>query len=381
MRQAISPSQDASGAGSIYPPRIQALLLLLARIISGQAQPALGALDPATLAALREHGLTPWLYGEAAQQGWGKYCPGSIWAALRQDYLASLNTTRIQQARIIEIVKAFCQAGLEIILLKGADLQHRLYGNPEVRPMEDLDVLVSREDLSRAAPALAGIGYQLVPKYHDLAPGYWQLLGEAVHYQNSQDEGFTVDLHWEIGAMMYYYRIPYAALRRDARPILYNGNNICSLSAEHLLIHLCLNAYKDSICAARKVLDLMLLLAHLKLDWRQVMREAVAFGCQRPLYLTLREVAHLAPKLVPPSALLELARYRPSFTELVVLHGRLRYLTLGLPSFWRHRSFRDWAYVVRATLWPAPDYLLVAYGNLDRVNHLKCLIARNLGCS
>jgi hypothetical protein len=376
MRQPIPTPEHAFWAGSIYPPRIQELLLLLSKIISGEPQRGLAALNTSTIAALREHRLTPWLYREVAQHGWAKYCPSSFLQDLRQDYILSLEMTRIQQERIMEIIKVFCRANLEIILLKGADLRHRLYGDPEVRPMEDLDLLLRSEDHPQAASVLAGIGYRLAPKYRDLAPGYWQLLGEAVHYISSTDELLSVDLHWEIGAMLYYYRIFYVPLKRDAQLISYNGNKVYILSSEHLLIHLCLNAYKDLICTALKVLDITLVLSRLPVDWRKVIKEAVAFGCQRPIYLVLREVAHVAPNIVPLQVLMELARYRPPFTEMMVLHGRLRYLTLGLPSFYRHRSFRDWAYVVRATLWPKPDYLTAAYGNPDRRAYIRHLLAK-----
>jgi Uncharacterised nucleotidyltransferase len=381
MRQPIPPQEHALWAGSIYPPRIQELLVLLAKIISGEPQKGLGGLNASAVAALREHRLTPWLYREAAQQGWKKYCPASVWEDLRQDYLSSLITTRIQQEKIIEVIKALRQANLEVILLKGADIQHRLYGDPEVRPMVDLDVLLGPDDLPRAARVLAGIGYRLAPKYRDPAPGYWQLLGEAVHYINPTDNLLLVDLHWEIGAMMYYYRIPYAPLRRDAQSISYNGSKVYILSSEHLLIHLGLNAHKDLLCAVLRVLDLILLLSRQSVDWRRVMQEAAAFGCQRPVYLTLREVARVAPKLVPRQVLMELARYRPPFTEMIILHGRLRFMTLGLASFYRHRSLRDWAYVVKATLWPNPDYLMAAYGSVDHGAHLRHLLALYSGSS
>ena len=376
MRKPIQTREHSFWAGSIYPPRIRDLLLLLSKIISGEPQRGLAALNTSTIAALREHRLTPWLYREVAQHGCAKYCPASFLQDLRQDYILSLEMTRIQQERIMEIIKALCRANLEIILLKGADLQLRLYGDPEVRPMDDLDLLLRSEDHPQAKSVLDGMGYQLAPKYRDLAPGYWQLLGEAVHYISSQDEVLTVDLHWEIGAMLYYYRLFYAPLKRDAQLISYNGNKVYILSSEHLLIHLCLNAYKELICTVRKVLDITLLLSRLSVDWRKVIKEAVAFGCQRPIYLVLREVAQVAPKIVPLQVLMELAQYRPSFIEMMVLHRRLRYLTLGLPSFHRHRSFRDWAYVVRATLWPKPEYLAAAYGNTDRGAYIRHLLAK-----
>jgi hypothetical protein len=62
----------------------------------------------------------------------------------------------------------------------------------------------------------------------------------------------------------------------------------------------------------------------------------------------------------------------------MVLHGRLRYLTLGIPSFYRHRSLRDWLKVVKATLWPEAEYLAALSGRPDRLAYFKDLLGKRV---
>jgi hypothetical protein len=367
-------------ASSIYPANILELLAFISRFISAAAPEGLGSLSPALLAALRQQRLTPWLFREVVQRGWeGQLSSPVILPALRRDYALSLGQASLQQQRIQKIIGALCREGFPLILLKGADLRYRVYKDPVVRPMDDLDLLCALEDLPRIEEVLADLGYQRNLMYLDLTPGYWQLLGEAIHYE-SETAAFqlSIDVHWEIGALLYFYRIPYAPLRRDALPISFNGLPVYLLSAEHLLIHLCLNAFKESDFAVLKILDLMLVLSHLSLNWPKVIQEVKALGCQRPVYLILREICQLLPGLTPPAVLTELARYRPSWVERLMSHGWLRLLTLGLPSFYRHRSIRSWAFVILATLWPRRDYLKAVYGRPDRLAYFRSLWGKYL---
>jgi hypothetical protein len=363
---------------SIYPPQTHEILSLIFKIISHHPAEALSNLEPSSLKSLRYHRLTPWLYREVAQKGWERYILSpSLLQDLRRDYMLALIIATRQSEMTLRLVQKFSERKIEVILLKGADLRHRLYGDPAARLMEDVDFLIDRQDLPEARRLLAEMGFQLPPDYLDLTPGYWEILGEAVHYSPPSEREFSLDLHWEIGALFYFYRITYAPLRKDAVPFSSDEPGVYILSPENLLIYLCLNAQKDpGIPILSQLLDLVLALSTLCINWRTVTDRARIFRCQRPVYLLLREVALFAPHLVPQEALERLAKFRPSLAELMVLHGRLRYLTLGIPSFYRHRSLRDWLKVMKATLWPEADYLTAVYERPDRRAYLRTLLGK-----
>jgi hypothetical protein len=365
---------------SIYPPQTHAILSLIFKIIAARPEDALTRLDASSLKALRFHRLTPWLYREVARKGWESYITSpSLLQDLRRDYMLALNISALQSEMTLRLVQRFSEHRIEVILLKGADLRHRLYGDPAARLMEDVDMLIDRKDLPQARSLLRSIGFHLSPEHADLSPGYWETLGEAAHYQTFSDQGFLLDLHWEIGALLYFYRIPFAPLRNAAVPFSSHELSVYVLSPEDLIIYLCLNAQKDpGIPILSQFLDLLLALTGLPINWPTLTHRARNFQCQRPVFLILRDVAFRAPHLVPQEALEELAAYRPSLAELMVLHGRWRYLTLGIPSFYRHRSLRDWLKITRATLWPDAEYLAALPGGPNRLAYFKDLLGKSV---
>jgi hypothetical protein len=361
---------------SIYPPQTHEILSLIFQIIAAHPEEALTHLNRSSLKPLRYHRLTPWLYSEVAQRGWETSITSpSLLQDLRRDYMLAMNLAARQSEMTFRLVQRFAERRIEVILLKGADLRHRLYRDPAARLMDDIDFLMDREDFPEAGRLLADMGFHLPPGYLDLAPGYWEILGKAIQYMPSEEGDFSLDLHWEIGALLYFYRLPFAPLRQDAVPFSSRELPVYVLSPEDLIIYLCLNTLKDpGVPVLSQFLDLLLALTGLAINWRTLTDRARSFRCQRPVYLLLREVAGRAPHLVPQEALAGLAAYHPSLAELMMLHGRLRYLTLGIPSFYRHRSLRDWLKVVKATLWPEAEYLATLSGSPDRLAYFKDLL-------
>ncbi|MDP3182428.1 MAG: nucleotidyltransferase family protein [Desulfobaccales bacterium] len=312
------------------PPILKDLLPLMLGVFSGEARAILPLSQSPFGEFLRQSRLTPWLYRQVTQHGWEDYLTTDLLKDLRQDYILELMAASRQEQEIYKVIGALVQAGITLILLKGADLRLRLYGDPAVRPMRDLDLLIAFEDLDRAQQALIDLGYRIYPTYKELRPGFRQRAGNAIHYVPPPDSHLLVDLHWEIAVILDFYRLPYAFLRQKAIPLQYQGLPVYVLSPEHTLIHLCLHLYHH-FPLVTQTLDLALALVSLPVDWAKFLKEAARFKCQRPVYLMLQEVAPLLPQAPPPEVMASLARYRPSFMERAVLHRRLGSLTLGIP--------------------------------------------------
>ncbi len=77
---------------------------------------------------------------------------------LRERQLAAFRSIRTGRD-LAQIVDAFHGAGILPVLLKGASLAFNVYPDPSLRPMGDLDLLVRKEDTSKAQGALATLGY------------------------------------------------------------------------------------------------------------------------------------------------------------------------------------------------------------------------------
>ena len=82
--------------------------------------------------------------------------------------------------------------GIPVMMLKGPDLQMRLYGTPAAYASGDVDVLVTRAHAERARGRLVEQGWTFSTDNGVL----WRLSGAAAFAR----DGFTLDLHWGLHA-------------------------------------------------------------------------------------------------------------------------------------------------------------------------------------
>ena len=80
-----------------------------------------------------------------------------------------------------------------MLLLKGAALAYTHYPEPHLRPFADIDLLIRRNDLERAAAALTGIGYA-----RDVEADAELWTGQRHYLKTSAAGPVMVDLHWRV---------------------------------------------------------------------------------------------------------------------------------------------------------------------------------------
>jgi hypothetical protein len=322
------------------------------------------------LAEMRRHRITPLVYMQIMRQAWQNTLPLPWLDLLKHDYCWCLQKSKQQEYEALPVLQALAGAGVEVILLKGADLRLRLYDDPAIRPMTDLDLLIPKAALTQARSALGRLGYGLSSDSFDPRPGFREHFRAGLHFKKPEQASLMVDLHWQIEAVANFYRLPYASLCRQARPLDYQGVPVKVLSPEHLLIHLCLHNY-DELDQALQIVDLGLALQRLPLDWRLFLEEANRLGCQAPLYLMLGQLARLFPRKVPVEVLTVLGNYHPSFCEKIALNQRLNPLIRLFAPLYHHRRAGNWVSYFAALLWPHPDYLTAVYGQRARAAYTR----------
>lgn len=83
-------------------------------------------------------------------------------------------------------------AGIPVMVLKGPELQDRLYGTPAAYESSDIDVLIQPRDATRTREVLIRHGWTFEPENGVL----WRLSAAA----SFEREGFRTDLHWGLHA-------------------------------------------------------------------------------------------------------------------------------------------------------------------------------------
>ncbi|MBY0276740.1 nucleotidyltransferase family protein [Candidatus Binatia bacterium] len=160
-----------------------------------------------------------------------------------------------------EVRRTLAAAGIEALLLKGLWLAQRLYGGIDRRPQFDVDVLVRRRELRRAARVLGRAGF--APQAYDL------------HSRTVIRDDLKVDLH---GSLRWApaYRLEEDVLWTQRREVSIAGVVVPTLSDEHTLLLLVLAAFEDlgqGTTNLKQLLDLALLVRELDStsDWKALL--------------------------------------------------------------------------------------------------------------
>jgi len=274
-------------------PRPAAAEFLLSCLTANREPPAVSRLpsaDWSEVAALAaDLYLTPLLYKRLKESGLHAHAPADVWERLRRAHFASAVRNASLWGNLRKVLRPLRSSGIRVIVLKGAHLAAAIYSEDADRPMTDVDILVSRADLSRAQAILrdAGVGQQ---------PSE---MTESRHRQRLHVAQFTLrelrlEIHWAITLPVGPVRVDMTGIWERACPAVVAGEEVLALSPEDLLLHLCLHVCYQHFLeeGLRSFCDIAETVRHFRddLDWAQVAIRARGWGAARHVGLAL----HLA---------------------------------------------------------------------------------------
>ncbi|HFC11560.1 MAG TPA: hypothetical protein ENJ56_01855, partial [Anaerolineae bacterium] len=179
-------------------------------------------------------------------------CEGLQGTTIPQDLLARLNEARRKQhigmmllmRELLLLEQQFAAAGIGLIALKGPLMAQHLFGGVGYRMSNDLDILVSAENIHTAQTILYEAGYKLDYFQNPLSPSQIKhlLTATAIHLNfRNQERQIAVELHWRL--MVDKQFLPEAMQKTMvARPqtiTLPTGQTVDLLAEGDLLLHLC----------------------------------------------------------------------------------------------------------------------------------------------
>jgi hypothetical protein len=174
-----------------------------------------------------------------------------------------------------------------------------------VRPLADLDLLVRRDDLPRAAEVLQGLGYA------SCDPGSVESTRAACHCLHFARPGLLpVEVHWTIVKPTLALRVDLDEIWARAGHATVGGTRVGVLSPEDLLLHLCLHACAHHLLhvPARCFLDVACVARCAQgIDWDAVVERAERWGAEKSLFWGLALGRVLFDARVPRETLEALA--------------------------------------------------------------------------
>jgi hypothetical protein len=217
--------------------------------------------------------------------------------------------------RVGPVLAGLGAAGVPVILLKGAGMLAAFGGMLDLRPMDDVDVMVPPEHIAAAVAVLDGLGWQ--PKEPlPCAPAVLAGVTHTAGWAFTGPDGSELDLHWR--ALNLDGRIGNdAGFWQRARPASLAGQRVLVLSAADQLLHVCVHAvYWSGFSTLRWAADAALILraSPEQLDWAVLQAEARRRGFATLMLDCLRFLA--AELTLPvPGGVLRALRRETRFTE------------------------------------------------------------------
>lgn len=365
------------------------------RSTSSAPEPALRAL----LRTLAERGETPdppsldaaaqplarWLVaaglGPLAYRRYRQHWPALV-EALAADYYSAVAESTVSAGQLERVQAALLEAGIPVVLLKGAALSRGVYGHPAERVMSDVDLWIHPDQMAAAFHLVQSLGF--TPAGKDSRPPVLQQLSHG-EIQFAGPLGRLLELHWSPFSGWWLRRT--AAVDAEGlwsrRVPLGETPGVCQLAAEdavlQMAVHLAVN-HQFGLYPLRNLIDIARTARQRAVDWDVVARRARTW---RVATATWSVLALLDDLIGAAGISVALAALQPgplrrrllarlvSPQQLLAQHdrrrGRSRYLLLLLLV----DRPQDAARLIVRTLWPEAAWLDARYQDrTSRRQHL-----------
>lgn len=152
----------------------------------------------------QEEGVAPLLCYTLDAAGWPEGMPPPFRHDLRAAYYHTAAHNLLIYEELSRVLAAFhhfssdnTSPPFSVVTLKGAALATTLYPDMALRPLSDLDLLVSRQHLKMAVQAVQSLGYrQAHSEGLQMRPGLNWVTPYHVRLQGGPQQSVTLELHW-----------------------------------------------------------------------------------------------------------------------------------------------------------------------------------------
>ena len=231
--------------------------------------------------------------------------------------------------RDLRIVAGQLQAaGIDILLLKGAALNLRIYPK-STRLMSDLDIVVPRHQIEKAVSALVAGGWNSMFRSVESLPS----VTHGCHFKRGDTE---LDLHWD-----FFHGRPLTAEQQsriwsESDTAEVDGIPVRTLSPECQTLHTCEHGLRyNETPPLRWIADTFFILKNAgEIDWQRLRIHANEFGLVEPVVRTLEYLQQWLGVSLPPGAVDMMIKSRVSPSERLEFAIVTRRMP-GAHPFWR----------------------------------------------
>ena len=335
MRQEIHPSLKLCGTTDESCLDLSDVLLAYVRSVLHDEYPQApeASMDEWSrlLNFLKVNWMIPFVYRKIGSLPQECRLPETITDEMRQDFLLSCVRSVHMERQLREIIEAFREQGVRVLVLRGPALAFSLYEDPAMRPSSDLDLLVMPEQVVQARGILESLGYKCLAKRFEFARDFFR--EECFIDQKNLGNKFPVDLHWVHWELHPFFK---GGEEVDIEDLFQRGWKVetPTLTFETLhpvdyLIHSAIHLVMIHRMEMRLswIYDTVLLAQQLKVpdEWKTLQERSVAWRARLPLEQCLK-LAQVWAGLKLPDGFDDFSTWpRPSEDEADVWAGTMHH--------------------------------------------------------
>jgi hypothetical protein len=235
------------------------------------------------------HGITPLLAHNLTNNFTADRIPENYLKQLRQIYTNNLFRNVTLSNELKKVLSVFSQHGIPAIVLKGTPLAEYLFGNPGLRSVGDMDILVPPEKLNLAGFLLMEMGYR-----QTVAPQAWEHPFHEAPYCKLSHFPLIIELHWNLDDERLV-AFPQNVFWHRARWLQIQESPIKVLSPEDYLVYLSNHLFKHTTHRLRLLNDIAELLKKHNgtLDWNYIRESTCSWEIETVVYYALKRAQEL----------------------------------------------------------------------------------------
>jgi hypothetical protein len=315
------------------------------------------------LPVARAQNLLPILH---KKMGGNPAVPDTAQNVLRGAYMRSAARAALMQHELAKLLGLFGAAGAEVILLKGSALAAAIYPDPALRPMSDVDVLITRDQLEPALGCTRQMGF--APDRDEARPGDALKFENELAMVNTSTAMTMIEFHWDLfNSTHHQNKMQMSWFWQSAVPITLNKTPAKMLGPEAQLLHLCshlmLHHHGEGLLWWNDIFEVLNKLNG-QINWDLALAKAQEFDLVLPLQRVVLQLADGWGAPVPAPVRQRLAQAQATPREAQVFGwltssappaNRLAADLSGLPTWNARVRF------ALSNLFPSPGYMRRRY--------------------
>jgi len=188
---------------------------------------------------------------------------------------------------LLKLINLFKKNSIVAIPYKGPVLAKLVYGDISYKQFADLDILIHKQDITKAKQLLVSSGFKPLPELTKIQE---IILLEYMleHSYMNRDKGISLDIHWRVAPKYFMLSIDYEKLWKNLKPVSILDMDVLTFCPEDLLFILCIHGIRNLWNQLNLISDVAKLIdSYKKMDWDKVLKQSNRKGNKRFLLLGL----------------------------------------------------------------------------------------------